>query len=410
MDLLCIGNAMVDVFAEFAPESSPETAPGAAPSAFQDFRKQFGLNAPVQHISPESAAAIVEALAPAVCGLAQPSEKAAVIETPPSENAPVVVIKSGGNAANTAKMAARLGLTAAFAGAVGGATAIDGASNTDGVTAVDGTRIADSASAVDGTIALDRFGAIFEAELKLSGIATYLARKQSPTGLFISITQRAGDIRKVEHDAQTEQAAQQEMYSRRVIAASPSAALELDQHDIDESLFAQTRILLLENFLLGNQSLTGFFLAMAEKYKLTIALDAGTADAAAEHAALIHSWFGCVSLILFLNEKEAEAFTEALGFGPRWENFFTKACQHNSDKSLLVAVKLAERGAAVFSDGAVYHVETKPVDAAETTGAGDAFAAGFLAAWLRGEDPRQCGMAGNAAGVAVVIRKNLSAE
>jgi len=364
MDLLCIGNAMVDVFAEFAPDSSLETVPGAELLTYHNFRKHFGLNDPVQHISPESAAAIVAAL------------RKMFREYP--ANGPDTMIKSGGNAANTAKMAARLGLTVAFAGAVGGA---GNASETN---------------AADSATALDHYGAIFEEELKRAGVATYLARKQSPTGLFISITQRAGDTK---HDER------QDINLRRVIAASPSAALELNQNDIDESLFAQTRILVLEGFLLGNKNLAGSFLAMAEKYSLTIALDAGTADAAVEHAALIHSWFGRFSLILFLNEKEAEAFTEALGFGSNWENFFTEASKHSSGlprQSVLVAVKLAERGAAVFSDGTIYRVETTPVDTADTTGAGDDFAAGFLAAWLRGEDPRQCGQAGNAAAAQVL--------
>jgi len=379
---------MVDVFAEFAPEASPGTAPGAAPSAFQEFRKQFELSAPVQHISPESAAAIVAALTPAVSGAAQPTE-----------NVSVTVIRSGGNSANTAKMAARLGLTAAFAGAVGGATAVDDTSNADGASNTDG------ASAADDKSALDHYGTIFESKLKRAGVAAWLARKQSPTGLFISITQSAGDTRKTQHDEQTEQAAQQDIRQQRVIAASPSAALELNQNDIDEALFAQTRVLVLESFLLGNKNLTGFLLAMAEKHGLTLALDAGTADAAAEHAALIHSLFGRFSLILFLNEKEAEAFTEALGFGSNWEEFFTEASQPSSGKSVLVAIKLAERGAAVFSGGAVYRVETTPIDAAHSTGAGDAFAAGFLAAWLRGEDPQQCGQAGNAAGAAVLREK-----
>jgi sugar/nucleoside kinase (ribokinase family) len=47
-------------------------------------------------------------------------------------------------------------------------------------------------------------------------------------------------------------------------------------------------------------------------------------------------------------------------------------------------------------------VDTSPVEVAESTGAGDAFAAGFLAAWLRGEGPLQCGMAGNAAAALVL--------
>jgi sugar/nucleoside kinase (ribokinase family) len=51
----------------------------------------------------------------------------------------------------------------------------------------------------------------------------------------------------------------------------------------------------------------------------------------------------------------------------------------------LVAVKDGARGAiAVDADGSVARSRALPVDAVDTTGAGDAFDAGFLVAWLEG--------------------------
>jgi sugar/nucleoside kinase (ribokinase family) len=328
VDLLCIGNAMVDVFAEVPP----------------GFCKQFGLNDPVQHIGPETVAAILTVL----------EEKC------PSGNSSAPIIMSGGGASNTAKIAARLGVNAAFAGAIGGAGGHD------------------------------RFGTIFEEELKRSGVFLHLFRKQSLTGVFISLCPYA-----------KEKAASS--ISRRIIAAAPSAALELDGKDLDEFLFARSRLLMIEGFLLGRINLVRRILDMAEKYNLTLAMDIGTADNAAEYAGLIRSWFGRYPLILFLNEKEAEAFAGVLNSTSSRESMFTALSLENSGGSVSIAVKLAERGAAVFSGGTVYHAKTDPVEAAESTGAGDAFAAGFLAAWLRGEGPQQCGLAGNAA-AALVLR------
>jgi sugar/nucleoside kinase (ribokinase family) len=315
---------MVDVFADVPPY----------------FCKQFGLNAPVQHIGPEAARAILAVLE----------------EKRPPANASGVLYVSGGGAANTAKIAARLGVNAAFAGAIGGP---------------------------------DRFGAIFEEELKRSGVFLHLSRKQSPTGIFISLCPRpeeepAGNI------------------PQRVIAAAPSAALELDGKDLDEFLFARTRLLMIEGFLLDRTNLVRHILDMADKYRLTLALDIGTADTAAEYAELVRSWFGRRPLILFMNEKEAEVFAGTLKYDSGWESLFTALSRENPDGNVSIAVKLAERGAAVFSCGEVYHAETEPADAAESTGAGDAFAAGFLAAWLREEGPRQCGHAGNAAAALVL--------
>ena len=82
-ELFCIGNAMVDVFAEADP-------------AYLD---GLGITAPVQHIPPEQAQRILADLG----GIA--SDRA--------------VFSSGGAAANVAKIAAMLGVGAAFSGCVG---------------------------------------------------------------------------------------------------------------------------------------------------------------------------------------------------------------------------------------------------------------------------------------------------
>lgn len=55
---------------------------------------------------------------------------------------------------------------------------------------------------------------------------------------------------------------------------------------------------------------------------------------------------------------------------------------------LTVAVKLGADGAVVACRGdAPFHVPARPAEVVDTTGAGDAFCAGFLAAYLRGARP-----------------------
>ncbi|MDR0448599.1 MAG: PfkB family carbohydrate kinase [Treponema sp.] len=310
-----------------------------------DFYGQFGLTAPIQHIDPVKAGEILAAL-----------------QTCPPGNALDPAISSGGGAANTAKIASVLGIRSAFAGAVGS----------------------------------DAFAGLFKEEMERSGVSLYLSSKKSSTGVFISLNCENPDKKDKEG---------------RCIAASPSAALEFDAEDLT-TIFSQSlltdhlpRVVYIDGFLLNRERLMRCILELVEKYRLCFALDLGTVDIAAAQAALArqgNSFFWDrkprrFPMILFFNEKEAEIFAKVLGAG--WESLFLNAAGYTS---VLIAVKLAERGTAVFSGGAVYHVKAEPVKAMESTGAGDAYAAGFLASWLRGENPPQCGQAGNEAAALVL--------
>ncbi|PAP78625.1 hypothetical protein BSZ37_02580 [Rubrivirga marina] len=60
----------------------------------------------------------------------------------------------------------------------------------------------------------------------------------------------------------------------------------------------------------------------------------------------------------------------------------------------LVCLTRGADGALVAWDDDLVEVPAEPVEAADVTGAGDAFWAGFLAAWLAGQDPSDCARAG----------------
>jgi sugar/nucleoside kinase (ribokinase family) len=63
----------------------------------------------------------------------------------------------------------------------------------------------------------------------------------------------------------------------------------------------------------------------------------------------------------------------------------------------IVVVKMGPRGAVAFAGGAVFREETVRVIPLETTGAGDAFCAAFLAAWIRNKSIAECASLGNRA-------------
>jgi sugar/nucleoside kinase (ribokinase family) len=68
-------------------------------------------------------------------------------------------------------------------------------------------------------------------------------------------------------------------------------------------------------------------------------------------------------------------------------------------------VKLGPHGAYVQDDhGVTAHAPAVEVDVVDTTGAGDAFAAGWLPAWCSGEEPLVALERGNRSAARVVSR------
>ncbi len=93
--------------------------------------------------------------------------------------------------------------------------------------------------------------------------------------------------------------------------------------------------------------------------------------------------------IAFLNSDEARQLT---GEDPE-HAIVTIADRAGLDT---VVVKLGAHGSLVRRDGETVHVGVYPVRAVDTTGAGDAYAGGFLFAHTRGWDPRHCGQLASA--------------
>src|SRR5947207_469049 len=67
-----------------------------------------------------------------------------------------------------------------------------------------------------------------------------------------------------------------------------------------------------------------------------------------------------------------------------------------------IIVTLGERGALVIHDGVEQHVPTRPLNVANPTGAGDAFAMGYLAARSEGLGPVEAAARANAVAGAVI--------
>lgn len=89
--------------------------------------------------------------------------------------------------------------------------------------------------------------------------------------------------------------------------------------------------------------------------------------------------------VLFANEAEARELT---GLDPE------QALLGLAKPGKKVVVKLGARGSLVWSEQKQWHIPARPTRVLDTTGAGDAYAAGFLGALLRDKTPEECGHQG----------------
>ena len=89
----------------------------------------------------------------------------------------------------------------------------------------------------------------------------------------------------------------------------------------------------------------------------------------------------------FMNEDEFIALADS-GVDDALARF-------SADVPGVVVVKRAEIGAVCVSDGSIVESAVRPIRATDTTGAGDAFAAGFLSAALLGSPLARCLRLGN---------------
>jgi ribokinase len=95
--------------------------------------------------------------------------------------------------------------------------------------------------------------------------------------------------------------------------------------------------------------------------------------------------------IFFPNEREAALMT-----GQTEPRRILQAFEKAGFRT--VALKLGQAGAALLCDGTITFCQPITVQSVDATGAGDCFDAGFLYAWLRGDDPKNCLKAGTVCG------------
>lgn len=173
----------------------------------------------------------------------------------------------------------------------------------------------------------------------------------------------------------------------RTMVTHLGAALEMTAQEITPTVFAGYDCLYAEGYLVQDHDLIRSAMQTAKQCGLKVAVDLASFNIVEENLPFLRELVTDYVDILFANEDEAKTFTG--------EAEPLNALQAISEICQLSIVKIGTKGALIKNGGEVVHVgimaAAKRVD---TTGAGDLYAAGFLAGLCDGLSLRQCGTIG----------------
>jgi sugar/nucleoside kinase (ribokinase family) len=340
-ELLCFGNAIVDVFA----------------SADPVWLDGLGITEPVQHISMDLAQQMLGELV-----LANDT-----------------VMGSGGSAANVAKIAAMLDTESAFAGCVGAPTGVD-------------------VSAVS-----DNLASTFKNDLESAGVVPLLSAGKEKTGLCFALN--CGDFTR--------------------IAASPGAALEFSEADVPGELIPQAEAIVLDGYMLDRRPLVQHIMGLASRHGIPIALDAASVFQIKEKTEDILQYSRNYPLIVFMNADEAIVFYNNIKKSNDGLETYSEReketlilreicpvlkCITEGEIFPIIVIKLGGRGAVVLAGGNIYREETFTIIPRNTVGAGDAFCAAFISAWIRHRSIQECAVMGNRVAREILLVPGTSIE
>lgn len=217
-----------------------------------------------------------------------------------------------------------------------------------------------------GKVGRDSTGDFFESALDNLGIQPFIMRGEERSGKCVSLVSPDGE---------------------RTLVTHLGAAVEMKAEDLTPAIFEGYDCLYVEGYLVQDHNLIRGAIRMAKELGLKVAIDLASFNVVEENLEFLREVISEYVDIVFANEDEARVFSG--------EEEPINALQYISTMCDLVIVKIGMRGALIKQGGEVSHVgimaAAKRVD---TTGAGDFYAAGFMAGMCEGLSMRQCGTIG----------------
>ena len=244
---------------------------------------------------------------------------------------------SGGSAANTMSGLAKLGIEAGFLSKVG----------------------------------RDDIGQFFERQMTESHVKPLMLKSETPSGRVQAIVTPDGE---------------------RTFATCLGAAAEMCADDIKPELFDGWDIFYVEGYLVANPTMLRKAVETAKAKGMKIAIDLASYNVVEESRDFLLELVENYVDIVFANEKESFALT---GMEPE------AALHYLAERCDIAVVKVGAKGAFVQRGQEIVTIPPMEADVIDTTGAGDMWAAGFLAGLVKGEPLQKCGMMG------AIVAKNI---
>lgn len=257
---------------------------------------------------------------------------------------PPGVESSGGSAGNTCAVAAALGARVGFLG-----------------------KVAD-----------DQLGAVFAHDIRAAGVhfPTAPLKGGAPTARCLILVTPDG---------------------QRTMNTYLGACVTFGPGDVDAQEVARAQVVYLEGYLFDPPEAQAAFRAAAKAAHAAgrqVALTLSDPFCVGRHRAAFRDFVKGETDILFANEAEILSLYET-------EDFETAAAQVAREVKI-AALTRSEHGSVILAGGERHVVAAQPTKVVDTTGAGDAYAAGFLAALTRGLPLPECGRWGSIAAAEVI--------
>ena len=229
-----------------------------------------------------------------------------------------------------------------------------------------------------GKVADDQLGRVFAHDIRAAGV-------HFPTAPLVGGAPTARCLILVTPDAQ------------RTMNTYLGACVDFSAADVDEAEVARARVLYMEGYLFDPPAAQAAFMEaarIAHRHGRKVALSLSDAFCVERHRQAFRRLVQEEVDILFANENELLSLYETADF--------ETAAALAAEEVGLAALTRSALGSLVVAGAERHAVAAVPTRVVDTTGAGDAYAAGFLAAYARDLPLPECGRWGSAAAAEII--------